>query len=726
MSSAILANHGYYFDADLHDYHPHHHHCHHHGDYEEDVNEGVVTSQYLDITKLFTGKVGDTVQCTLPVIAKVNLYIKDRENYIAVYLQRYSVTLEDGGTSELASVYYDQVEGGAIVRHYVPVKEIGGKLVKEGETSEMVISGTASFDPKDLEDIKAELEEINAGLADKIDKTELDAVETKAQNALDKATEVETNLENKQDKIENLADIIANAEAFNNSVAKDITAEQIEQWNNATSFSGQYDDLEGTPDLTQFLTEETDPVFTASPAAGITQDDIDKWNTKAGENGYDDTLIRQEIAGKQDAIDDLEEIRTKAGSALQEHQDISGKQDVINDLQDIRDKANSALQAGALDEYAKVVDFVTINGQKIIGEGATNITISEATADVTTTANIQIIGGPLANNVAETGETWPDIWKDEEGNNIIPAGTTLQEVLTTLFSKVINGTLGTPLYTWPVSLTKPTISLSQSGTVEVGTKLNVSAALSNTVSGNSHNVSVIADKGYFTESVIDGETQYTYHSGDYGQFANGSATGDAEFSYLTFNGEDVVDGDEVTVAEGVNKLLAKSTGVTVSVPDLTEETIYAATNTKQRVADVSVAITAHHEEAKELSSAEAEKTITGARFMFWGAVPSMDTLDSDLIRGLAGKSAVANSKTITAGVGDMHMIIACPKSANKSLVSVKNVLASNAESVSSFIKQEEDILVEGANGYEAVAYDVWVYTAGTTFKVASPFDVTLA
>lgn len=62
------------------------------------------------------------------------------------------------------------------------------------------------------------------------------------------------------------------------------------------------------------ITVETDPIFSASPAATITEEKIGEWN------------------GKQDAISDLAAIRSGAAlgaTALQEHQDISGKQDTL-------------------------------------------------------------------------------------------------------------------------------------------------------------------------------------------------------------------------------------------------------------------------------------------------------------------------------------------------------------------------------------------------------------
>lgn len=71
--------------------------------------------------------------------------------------------------------------------------------------------------------------------------------------------------------------------------------------------------------------------------------------------------VEEQIGNKQDIIDDLDDIRAKSNSAIQEHQDISGKQDIIDDLSDIRTGAAlgfTALQEHQpLDAYVKKEDF---------------------------------------------------------------------------------------------------------------------------------------------------------------------------------------------------------------------------------------------------------------------------------------------------------------------------------------------------------------------------------
>ena len=98
---------------------------------------------------------------------------------------------------------------------------------------------------------------------------------------------------------------------FTASPAYGITSSDITGWNNKSDFSGSYTDLTNKPtipsktsDLTNdsgFITgyTETDPVFTASPAHGITSTDISNWNAKSDFSGsYNDLTNKPTIPSK--------------------------------------------------------------------------------------------------------------------------------------------------------------------------------------------------------------------------------------------------------------------------------------------------------------------------------------------------------------------------------------------------------------------------------------------
>ena len=104
-----------------------------------------------------------------------------------------------------------------------------------------------------------------------------------------------TNKPTKLSEFENDENYI-NAESdpiFKASPAYGITSEDIEKWSNGSGFDGDYNNLTNKPSkLSDFendenyISEEADPVFAASPAAGIKAEDIEKWNS----GGSDEVL----------------------------------------------------------------------------------------------------------------------------------------------------------------------------------------------------------------------------------------------------------------------------------------------------------------------------------------------------------------------------------------------------------------------------------------------------
>ena len=102
-----------------------------------------------------------------------------------------------------------------------------------------------------------------------------------------------------------------------------------------------------------------------------------------------------------------------------------------------------------------------------------------------TTDVITIQGGPLANDIAESGETWP-FGTDESGNKIIPAGTSIQSILTNLFLKEKWGEPKTPVEArLTTAVDAPTPSLSATtktgSLVEIGDTITVAKITANAV-----------------------------------------------------------------------------------------------------------------------------------------------------------------------------------------------------------------------------------------------------
>ena len=109
------------------------------------------------------------------------------------------------------------------------------------------------------------------------------------------------------------------------------------------------------------------------------------------------------------------------------------------------------------------------------------------------------------------------------------------------------------------------------------------------------------------------------------------------------------------------------------------------------------------------SASKNSANFVGVRYMFWGPMTEDTALNSASIRALSHKEAAAK-KTLTtfgAGAGAKKVVIACPAGYNVTKVLMPSAM--NADATASFIKQAGTVMVEGAEGYTAVAYNVWVY-----------------
>ena len=115
--------------------------------------------------------------------------------------------------------------------------------------------------------------------------------------------------------------------------------------------------------------------------------------------------------------------------------------------------------------------------------------------------------------------------------------------------------------------------------------------------------------------------------------------------------------------------------------------------------------------------------LKGVRYMFWGPMTEADaTLNSANIRALAHKDATGAKTlgTFGAGAGAKKVVVAVP--AGRKITKVLMPSALNADVTALFVKQGSQSSVEGAEGYTAAAYDVYVYQpasidAGETYSV---------
>lgn len=122
------------------------------------------------------------------------------------------------------------------------------------------------------------------------------------------------------------------------------------------------------------------------------------------------------------------------------------------------------------------------------------------------------------------------------------------------------------------------------------------------------------------------------------------------------------------------------------------------------------------------SKSKDSNTLVGVRYMFWGPVTSDIELNSANIRGLKNSKATGTGELATfgAGAGAKKVIIAVP--AGRKIAKVLMPSALNADVTALFVKQGTQVNVEGASGYTAAKYDVYVYQpasidAGETYAV---------
>lgn len=115
---------------------------------------------------------------------------------------------------------------------------------------------------------------------------------------------------------------------------------------------------------------------------------------------------------------------------------------------------------------------------------------------------------------------------------------------------------------------------------------------------------------------------------------------------------------------------------------------------------------------------------TPYRNYFYGATADKPTLDSAYIRGLtkSNKAYAAGSITINVAAGTQRIAIACI-SGKTGVKKVINQTAMNADVTSTFTQQT--VSVEGANGYSAKEYNVWVYEPAKPYENAATLVVTL-
>lgn len=322
------------------------------------------------------------------------------------------------------------------------------------------------------------------------------------------------------------------------------------------------------------------------------------------------------------------------------------------------------------------------------------VTISSEAGDTTTKNNIIIAGGPLANNVTETSDTWPTDWKDDAGNKIIPKNKSLEDILKALFLQEKYGTLADPVYAWDPALSnKPSVDIKKDGTsvidalVPVGTEVTVSFAIHEGETNQATATVSGATYGYsLNGTTIEDGTSYT-------AYATGQdVTGTLAIESATFQGENVKSqqaGAKYKVKEGNNELSVKQNGRTATPGSFADATVYNVSNTKtintQDFKTINQAgftsSTAYAGGSKPLSNS-ISVNVTGYYPVYYGwLTDTRDTITSDYItnhfvdtlKAKLTKTDDANAPaTTTTGAGNSSFILALPVDLGYTSIVVKN------------------------------------------------------
>lgn len=363
-------------------------------------------------------------------------------------------------------------------------------------------------------------------------------------------------------------------------------------------------------------------------------------------------------------------------------------------------------------DFSKYVDVYHADNDSL-ELNSDNNTFSIKNVDATKTTlgkTIQIAGGPLANDVAESNEVWP--W-NEGGNRVIPAGKTLEEILSALFLKVVNGTVTWGNASWNPSVNAPTVALSATE-LEVGSVVKVSTLQAGTANGGTRSATCTCSQGYF-DADAQGDATGNHISGNKTISINGTVDGTASLS-CTWNGngqEITVNSTELSVIEGTNRLVVSQSGQTAKCDALPNTKVFGATNTKVLLDNVHATFTDTKPADKALTSSK-EVTMTGKYkyFMGYSSNTEYSQFDSASVRALTTKTGwvVNNGTTEIVGATAIKsngnsIVIACP--ATYKLASVNNGVGANI--IDSFTTKGSQGIVEVTTGNITTEYKVYVY-----------------
>ena len=256
------------------------------------------------------------------------------------------------------------------------------------------------------------------------------------------------------------------------------------------------------------------------------------------------------------------------------------------------------------------------------------------------------------------------------GSGTIQAsGKNVKEVLAGILSKETNP-----------NKTAPAVSFSAEGgfgTVEIGTKRNLT----------------------YTATLSAGSYTYGPATGITAQSWSVSCTG--------------VAGTKTTATGTFDNVVAESNGKRIVATAQYGDGAIPVTNLGNPYEDGQI---------KAGSATANSNELKGVRYMFWGPMTTDAAIDSAAVRALAHNKATSTGTldTFGAGADAKKVVVAVPS--DRTITKVLMPSALNADVTALFVKQSTTVPVNGANGYAAAAYNIYVYQpasidAGETYSV---------
>lgn len=255
----------------------------------------------------------------------------------------------------------------------------------------------------------------------------------------------------------------------------------------------------------------------------------------------------------------------------------------------------------------------------------------------------------------------------------VSADTTLKALLKKMLQQVKQP--GTP------TAPKLTVTLTNAGAKEVGTKITPAYT-----------------------------TNFNAGSYTYGPATGVTATGYSVSDGTTEKNTDKGSFEEITVGDSTNYKLTAT--ATYSDGAVANDNTGAKSSPEVKI-------------SAGTTATATSSAITGFRSFFYGTkATGLEAYDSAAVRALTNANSAATSGkkfSITIAAGTKQVVIAVP--AARSLKSVINVGLSRGEVADTFVASTVD--VEGANGYAAASYKVYVFNSSTALD-ANTYEVTLA